>query len=70
MDRNGWLKSMRLFVKLCGLHEGNINIITFDGHDTHWDADALDYLEQNHVKAFFFKSGDSKTDQPNDSTLQ
>ena len=67
MDRDGWFKAMRQFVKLSGAHGTNINVLTFDGHDSHWDSDALDYAADNFVQTFFLKAGDSTTDQPNDN---
>ena len=67
MDRDGWFKSILKFVRICGAYETNINILTFDGHDSHWDADALDHMANNFVQPFLLKAGDSTTDQPNDN---
>ena len=53
MDNDGWLKSMKLFTKLSAADSTNIQVLFFDGHDSHWDADALDHLSDNHVEAFF-----------------
>ena len=67
MDRDGWFKAIRKFVRICGAYETNINILTFDRNDSHWDADALDHMANNFVQAFVLKMGDSTTNQPNDN---
>ena len=67
MDRDGWLKTSYNFVKLCGASELDPQFLYIDGHDSHWDADALDYLRINYVFVFFLKAGDSENDQPNDN---
>ena len=38
-----------------------------DGHDSHWDPDSLELLNDKHVNAFFLKPGDSENDQPKDN---
>ena len=70
MDRDCWFKAIIQFVKLSGAQETNINALTFDGYDAHWDLDALDYAADNYVQSFFLKDGDSTTDQPNDVLMQ
>ena len=67
MDRDGWYKSIRQFIALSGARVTNKQILFFDGHDSHWDADAMDLMSDNHVHGFFLKSGDSSNDQPNDN---
>ena len=67
MDRDGWWKAIQQFCKLSGAHAGNNQALFFDGHDSHWDADALDMMSHNFVHGFFLKAGDSVNDQPNDN---
>ena len=67
MDRDGWFKSIKQFCKLSGAHHGNNQALFYDGHDSHWDSDALDMMANNSVHGFFLKSGDSGNDQPNDN---
>ena len=67
IDDDGWYKAMRLFVKLSGAHETNIQALFFDEFDAHWDGDALEYLTKNFVQTFFLKSNDSENNQPNDN---
>jgi hypothetical protein len=67
MDRDGWFKTVTYFVTLPGVSKGNPQYLFFDGHDSHWDSDALEYMVQHDVNPFFLKSGDSEKDQPNDN---
>jgi len=67
MDRDGWYKTIRNFANLSGASESNKQFLYFDGHDSHWDSDALQLLEDRHIQSFFLKSGDSEKDQPNDN---
>ena len=67
MDRDGWFKTINNFTKLCGSSKSNPQYLFFDGHDSHWDADALDVLHRRSVYSFFLKAGDSENDQPNDN---
>ena len=67
MDRDGWFKSIKQFCKISGAHHGNNQALFYDGHDSHWDSDALDMMANNSVHGFFLKSGDSGNDQPNDN---
>jgi hypothetical protein len=55
------------FVNLSGASEGNPQHLFFEGHDLHWDSDALEHMVEHNVNLFFLKSGDSKEDQPNDN---
>jgi hypothetical protein len=43
----------------------NLQYLFFDGHDSHWDADALQMMHDLSIEAFFLKAGDSENDQPN-----
>ena len=67
MDRDGWYKTIINFANLSGATKSNKQFLYFDGHDSHWDSDALQLLEDRHIKSFFLKSGDSEKDQPNDN---
>ena len=67
MDRDGWFKVINMFQQLSGAHAGNKQILYFDGHDSHWDADSLDLMAASHVQPFVLKAGDFKNDQLNDS---
>jgi len=66
MVRDGWFKTTTNFVHLSDASEGNRQYNFFDGHNSHWDPDALDEMNDSHVHAIFLKAGDSKNDQPND----
>jgi hypothetical protein len=44
-----------------------LQFLFIDGHDSHWDPDALQLLHDNHCFVFFLKAGDSENDQPNDN---
>ena len=65
MDRDGWWKSIQQFCKLSRAHAGNNQALFFDGHYSHWDADALDMMSNNFVHGFFLKAVSSGNDQPN-----
>lgn len=67
MDRDGWYKTINNFAHMSGASESNKQFLYFDGHDSHWDSDALELLENKHIQSFFLKSGDSEKDQPNDN---
>jgi hypothetical protein len=67
MDRDGWFKTVTNFVNLSGASESNPQYLFFDGHDSHWDSDSLEYMVDHDVNPFFLKSGDSEKDQPNDN---
>jgi hypothetical protein len=67
MDRDGWFKTIENFTLLSGASATNEQFLYFDGHDSHWDADALALMPERHVEAFFLKAGDSENDQPNDN---
>lgn len=67
VDRDGWFKTMHNFVRQCGATKANPQYLFFDGHDSHWDADALEILNDNHVESFFLMAGNSENDQPNDN---
>ena len=61
---DGWLQPCRMFVKLSGACPTKIQALFFNRYNVHWDATALDYLSNNNVRDFFFKSNDSENDQP------
>ena len=66
MDRDGWFKVIHIFSKLAGAHAGKKNLF-YNGHDSHWDTDALDLMASSFVQPFVLKAGDSENDQPNDN---
>ena len=67
MDRDGWYKFIRMFTILSGAIKGNIKILLYDGHDSHWDTDAPDIMSISFVRPFVLKAGNSENDQPNDN---
>jgi len=67
MDRDEWYKSIRLFIQRSSLHASNRQILYFDSHDSHWDADAMDLMYTNHAQRFLLKARDSFKDQPNEN---
>ena len=69
MDRNGWLKTVNKFITLSGSSLTNKQFPFFDGHESHWDADALDNLEKREVEPFFLMAGNSTLDQSNENGL-
>lgn len=66
-DRDGFFKSMTAFVQQSNTSAANPQFLFLDGHDSHWDADALKYARDRHVHVFFLKAGDSENDQPLDN---
>ena len=66
MDRAGVRALAQGFVQHSGASAANPQYLYWDGHDSHWDADALDYFAKNHVFVFFLKANDSANGQPND----
>ena len=67
MDRDGWFKATTVFASQFSGNPQNIQVLTFDGHDSHFDADAFDYMHQKCIRNFILKSNDSTNDQPNDN---
>ena len=67
MDRDGWLKAVTQFSKICGASPVNNQIIFFDGHDSHFDDRALTHMKSKNIQPFILKVGDSINDQPNDN---
>ena len=67
MDRNGWFKIINMFSKLSGAHAGNIQILFYDVHDSHWDSDILYLMSENFIQPYVLKVGDSENDQPQDN---
>lgn len=59
MGKNGLLKAMRKRFRLCESYSTNINILNFDGHNLHWDADAMDNIYKKIFNTFFLKTGNS-----------
>ena len=67
MDRDGWFKTVKKFTEYVHASEGEPLFLFFDGHDSHWDPDALDLLHKNNIESFFLQSQISQNDQPNDN---
>ena len=67
IDRDGWYKTIHNFSSLTSSSFHNPQSNFSDGHNSHWDADALDEMKYNHIHAYLLKSGDSENDQPNDN---
>jgi hypothetical protein len=65
MDRDGWLKVARHFQRFCG--PTRPLYLYFDGHDSHWDPDALNEWFQDHIYPTFFKAHGSEDDNINDN---
>ena len=66
-DRDGFFKAVTIFKQYSGASATNPQFLFLDGHDSHWDPDALAYLRENYIYPFFLKSGDSERDQPLDN---
>ena len=67
MDRDGWLKSMTQFSKICGATPFNNQIFFFNGHDSHFNECALRQTNCRNTQPFLLKEGDPINDQPNDN---
>ena len=67
MDKDGWYKVINMFTKKAGASADNIQILYYDGHDSHWDSDALDLMCERFIQPFVLKAGDSENDQPQDN---
>lgn len=65
MDRDGWLKVARHFKRYCG--PTRPLYLYFDGHDSHWDPDALDEWLDDNIFPTFFKAHGSEDDNMNDN---
>jgi hypothetical protein len=46
MDRDGWYKTIDNFSKMSDASPANPQYLFFDGHDSHWDVDALDMMHR------------------------
>ena len=67
MDRDGWLKSMTQFSNVYGASPVINKILSFDGHDSHFEDGTLRQMICKNIQPFVLKSGDSINDQPNDN---
>ena len=61
-DRDGFLKVCTEFVEYCG-HK-RPQYVFMDGHDSHFDSEALDLLASKHVNVFFLKLNNNEEGQP------
>jgi hypothetical protein len=66
MDKEGFCALAKHFVLHSKATPDNPQFLFIDGHDSHWDIDALQYLLDHNVHVFFLKANDSINDQPND----
>ena len=64
-DRVGFRKIAMHFLAHCGPRRPQYVFV--DGHDSHWDPDALQLLKDAQVFVFFLRSQNSENDQPNDN---
>ena len=62
IDRYGWYKIIKNFSNLTSSSVYNPQFNFFNGHESHWDADALDEMKNNHIHACLLKAGDSEND--------
>ena len=65
MDRDGWFKVAVHFQKHCG--PTRPLYLFFDGHDSHWDPDALQLWFDDKIFSFFGRSHGSDDDNVNDN---
>ena len=66
MDRAGFRAVAKVFVERSGASASNPQYVYIDGHDSHWDPEALRHFAENNVYVSFLKANDSANDQPND----
>jgi hypothetical protein len=67
MDKEAFKIVADMFVRDSGACVGNPQFWFIDGHESHWDAVTLQWLQGRHVYCLFLKSNDSITDQANDN---
>ena len=65
MDRDGWFKVACHFQKHCG--PTRPLYLFFDGHDSHWDPDALQLWFDDKIFSFFGRAHGSDDDNVNDN---
>ena len=58
---------MTQFSNVCGASPVNNQILFFDGHESHFDDDALRQMMEKNIQTFVLKSGNSINYQPNDN---
>ena len=66
-NRDGRFKVITGFLQQFGNDPTNIQILCFDRHNSHFDADSFDLLAKKYVQPFILKSGNYTNDQPNDN---
>ena len=49
MDRDGFFKVVMMFAKFSGASTTNLRFLFQDGHDSHWDKDALNYVAEKDI---------------------
>ena len=69
MNRVGFRAVAEQFVKFAEPRADRPQYLFIDGHDSHFDYEALCFLIENHVRVFFLKSNDSINDQPQDNGM-
>ena len=68
MDRDGWMKAMRIFSRTCGYSNMNPQVLFFDNHDSHVADRHTHILQSHHISSFILKAVDSTNDQSNDNS--
>ena len=63
MHRDVRWTSIQQICRLYGAYAGNNKVLYFNGHDLHWDSDALDMMSNACVHSFFLNVGDSTNNQ-------
>ena len=63
---NTWVK---FFAEKVDATPENPFISTWDGHDSHWDADMLSWCYNHSLIVVFLRANASITDQPNDNGI-
>ena len=61
------VKNSKKTIQLSGSSLTNKQFPLFNGHDSHWDANALENLAKHHSEPFFLMAGNSTLDHHNDN---
>ena len=67
MDRYGWLTAVTQLINVCNASPVNNQILSFDGHSSHFNNGALRQMMRKNIQPFVLKYGDSITNQLNDN---
>jgi hypothetical protein len=67
-DQAGFMQICKHFVQFAPRRSNDTPLFFFmDAHESHLNPDALQYLKDNNVFAFFLRANNSDVDQPNDN---